>query len=121
MGAGETARLLAEFIGKDSMTPAIGKMTKSLDKLDKHVDSSQTRAFKAGQQIGTGIKAGVIVATGAIAAIGGLLLASAKEGQAAQTVQLKFNKAVENSGKVSADYIAILAARIEELQARHDI
>lgn len=115
MSLSETARLLASFEAKDGLSPVIGKMTHSLDHFDARVGKSGTRAYKAGQQIGTGIKSGIALATGAVAASAGLLVLMAHEGQKAQNVQIKFDQAVKNSGKVSADYTKILDAQTTAL------
>jgi hypothetical protein len=71
---------LASLDITDHLTPAVKAMSGSLDKLDARLGKSSTRAYKAGQQIGTGIKNSVAiigaatVAAGAV--VGGLFLKS---------------------------------------------
>jgi hypothetical protein len=113
MAIGETAKLLASLSLEDKLTPALKKASGSLDRFDVRLDKSSSRAFKAGQQIGTGIKAGAVIATAAIGSIAGLLLLSAKEGQDAAKVQNVYATAVANSGKVTA-------ANVDALNAQQD-
>jgi hypothetical protein len=115
MAFGETADLIAALKLKDEFSGPLKKAKSSLDGFDKKLDSTQGRAYKAGQQIGTGILNGAKIATAAVGTLTGLLLLSAKEGQNAQTVQLKFDQAVRNSGKVSAEYTKILDAQTTAL------
>jgi hypothetical protein len=76
----ETAKLLASLDLKDGLTPAVKTMSGSLDRFDARLGKSSTRAYKAGQQIGTGIKNSVALIGGATvlagAAVGGLFLRS---------------------------------------------
>lgn len=115
MGLAETASLLASLDLHDGLSPVVKTMSGSLDKLDTRLGKSSTRAYKAGEQIGTGIKSGVVIAGAALTSLAGLLLVSAHEGQEAQNVQIKYANAIKNSGKVSAAYVGILNAQQDAL------
>jgi hypothetical protein len=111
MAISETARLIASLELKDLFTKQVDSATKSLGKLDKGLDSSQGRAYKAGQQIGTGIKRGVAIAIAAGAGLGALFVQIAKEGQHAADVQAIYANAIAKSGKITADYVQKLNAQ----------
>jgi hypothetical protein len=66
MAISETARLIASLELKDLFSKQVDSASKSLGKLDKSLDSSQSRAYKAGTQIGTGIKRGAAIAVAGI-------------------------------------------------------
>jgi hypothetical protein len=106
--ASETAKLVAALTLKDGFTAPLKNANAALNKFDSQITKTQSRGLKAGQQIGVGIKRSALLAVGAIGSLAGLLVLSAKEGQAAQDVQIKFNTAVANSGKVSAAYVKAL-------------
>jgi hypothetical protein len=111
----ETAKLLASLGLEDKLTPALKKASGSLDKFDTRLDKSSTRAFRAGQQIGTGIKVGLAVGAAALTGLAGLLIVSAKEGQEAAKVQNVYATAIANSGKVTAANVAALNAQQDAL------
>jgi hypothetical protein len=115
MAVAETARLIASLELKDLFTKSVDNATKSLNKLDKSIDSSQGRAYKAGQQIGVGIKRGLLIAVGAATGLTALFIKIAKEGQSAADVQAIFAKAIQNSGKVTTDNVAALKAQEDAL------
>jgi hypothetical protein len=111
MAISETARLIASLELKDLFTKSVDNATKSMGKLDKQITGTQGRAYKAGQQIGVGIKRGVILATSALTGLAGLLLLSAKEGQHAADVQVVYANAIARSGKITAAYVTQLNAQ----------
>ncbi len=59
---GETANLVAHLGLKDDFSGPLKKADSGLSKFDRHIGTSGSRAFKAGQQIGTGIKRGAVIA-----------------------------------------------------------
>ena len=115
MAFGETADLVARLSLKDQFTGPLKNANRALGQFDAKLTNTQGRAYKAGQQIGTGIKNAAKIGVAAIGTLTGLLVLSAREGQEAQNVQLKYAKAIENSGKVSADYVKILNAQQDAL------
>jgi hypothetical protein len=69
MAISETARLIASLELKDLFSKQVGNVEKSLNHLDKKIDQTASRSFRAGQQIGNGIKnATRIIAAAAISA-----------------------------------------------------
>ncbi len=111
MAVAETARLIASLELKDLFTKSVDNATKSLGKLDKSIDGTQGRAYKAGQQIGTGIKRGLVIAVGAATGLTALFIKIAKEGQHAADVQAIFANAVARSGKITRENVAALNAQ----------
>jgi hypothetical protein len=111
MAAAETARLIASLELKDQFSKQLGAAEGRLGSFGKTLDHTSGRAYKAGTQIGTGIKAGVAIAVAGIGAIGSLLVLSAKEGQHAADVQNVYNKAIQNSGKITGAYVKALDAQ----------
>ena len=61
----ETARLIASLELQDKFSPGVNKALGGLGKLDAGISRSGSRAYRAGTQIGTGIKTGAVVAAGA--------------------------------------------------------
>ncbi len=108
MAVADTAKLIASLSLKDGFTGPLKTMDRGLSKFDTHLQRTQGRSFKAGQQIGTGIKNGVVLASAALTGLAGLLLVSAHEGQEAAKVQAVYATAIKNSGKVSDAYVASL-------------
>lgn len=62
MALSETAKLVVDLSLKGNFVGQIGKASKGLDTFDRKA----TRAYRAGQQIGTGIKNGAVVAAAGI-------------------------------------------------------
>jgi hypothetical protein len=104
MAFAETANLAVKLTLGGNFNSQLSKTRASLRGFDK--DAS--RAYKAGGQIGTGIKRGAILAVAGIGALTALLAQSVKEGQEAANVQKIYAQAIKNSGKVSQDYVKIL-------------
>jgi len=103
MAAVDTAKLLASLTLKDGFTGPLKAASKALDGFDSKLTKSQSRAFKAGEQIGNGIKnsAKLIASAGLIAgvAVGGLF---AKSISAASDLNETLSKAQVVFGKASA-------------------
>jgi hypothetical protein len=116
MAFGETAELVALLKLNDQFSGALKNANKTLTGFDANLSRTSTRGYQAGQQIGTGIKNGIKIATVAIGGLVALLVLSAKEGQEAQRVQKIYATAIANSGKVSADYVKALNAQQKALE-----
>ncbi len=119
----ETARLIASLELKDQFTPGVNKALGGLGKLDAGIAKSSGRAFKAGQQIGTGIKTGAVIAAGAIGFLAtqigfGLRSLTDLESKTAQTnAVLTSTKGVAGQ---TAESIRNLAEKYEGLNATID-
>lgn len=111
MAFAETANLAVHLTLGGNFSSQLAKTRQGLRDFDR--DSS--RAYKAGAQIGTGIKRGAILAVAGIGALVGALAIAVKEGQDAANVQKVYARAIQNSGKVSADYVKILNAQQKAL------
>jgi hypothetical protein len=104
MAFAETANLAVTLTLGGNFNSQLAKTRAGLRGFDK--DAS--RAYKAGTQIGTGIKRGTVLAIAGIGALTALMAQSVKEGQEAANVQLVFANSIKKSGKVSEDYVTIL-------------
>jgi hypothetical protein len=104
----ETANLLVKLSLTGNYKSQITSAQRSFATLGRGITNTQGRAYKAGQQIGTGIQRGAVIAVTALTALTGLLALSVKEGQDAANVQKIYAQAISNSGKVSADYVKLL-------------
>lgn len=130
MAVSETARLLASLELKDLFTKQIDNATKSLGKLDTKLDQSQSRAYRAGQQIGTGIKRGLaigITALGTAAVVGGTVFAKAIKSasdlsETLSKVGVVFGKSstkVLEFGKTSAEALGLSQQAADEAAATY--
>jgi hypothetical protein len=107
----ETARLAVDLSLKGNFSSALAANQRALSGFNAKITDTQGRAYKAGQQIGTGIRRGVFLAVGAVGALIPLLISMAKEGQDAANVQAIFAKAISNSGRVTTANVAALKAQ----------
>src|SRR5690242_6706244 len=74
MGLADTARLAVQLDLKGNFGAQLRSNQKLLGQFDAAVDRSGSRAFKAGQQVGTGFRnAGKLIAAGAVTATGALV------------------------------------------------
>lgn len=115
MTIAESAKLVVNLNLAGNFAQNLKASQKALGSFDAKLSQTSTRAFRAGQQIGTGIKNVVRIATVAVSSLGGLLLLAAKDGQTAANVQKVYAQAVQDSGKVSLAQVAILNAQQEAL------
>jgi hypothetical protein len=119
----DTARLIASLELKDQFSGPAGRITKSLGNLDRGITNTQGRAYKAGQQIGTGIRNGAIIAAGAVGFLAtqvtfGLRALTELETATTQTnAVLKSTKGVAGQ---TAESIRALAEKYEGLNATID-
>lgn len=123
MPAAETARLIASLELKDLFSKQITGAEKSLGSFDRKLDSTQGRAYKAGQQIGTGIKRTAALAVGAI----GFLAVQVEQGVSSLTklddVVTQTNavlKSTKGAAGENAAAIRDLADKYESLNATID-
>ncbi len=98
MAFAETANLAIKLTVGGNFKSQFANASKQLRGLDK--DAS--RAYKAGTQIGTGIKRSAILVVAAAGTIAGALAYSIKVGQEAANTQKIYANAIVNSGKASA-------------------
>lgn len=108
---GETASLIAVLKLNDQFSGPLKNGTRALSQFDAKLTHTASRGYKAGQQIGTGILNGAKIAAVGLTSLAGLLLLSAKEGQAAANVQKIYAQAIADSGKVSQAQVGILNAQ----------
>ena len=107
MPAADTARLIASLELKDLFSPQTAKIGKSLNTLDRQLDRTQGRAYLAGQQIGTGIKRGALLAASGVAILGTAFVGVfAKSLQAASDLSETVSKVGVVFGKQAAPVLA---------------
>jgi len=116
----ETAKLVVDLSLKGNFARQVGTANRALSKLDKGLDRTESRAYRAGQQIGTGIKrigAGIAIGAGIVAlnVQQGLDSLVELEQQMAQT-----NAVIKSTGGaagITADQVRSLAEEFESLNA----
>jgi hypothetical protein len=119
----DTAKLIASLELKDMFSGPAGKITKSLGNLDRGITNTQGRAYKAGQQIGTGIRNGAIIAAGGIAFLGSQVLVGLKELATLEKATAQTNavlKSTKGAAGQTAESIRNLAEKYEGLNATID-
>jgi hypothetical protein len=104
-GIAETAKLIASLELKDKLGPGVASAVRSLGKLETRF--SRIGAI-ASRGMATAARNIATIGLAAGSAIVGLVALSVKEGQEAARVELVYAKAIENSGKVTANYVGIL-------------
>ena len=110
MAFAETANLAVKLTLGGNFTSQMSKARASLRGFDK-----ESRGFRAGAQIGTGIKRSAILVVAGITAMAGALAIAVKEGQEAANVQKILAQAITNSGKVSQANVDALNAQATAL------
>lgn len=116
MAVSETAKLIVDLSLKGNFARQMNASTKALDKFSK----GESRAFKAGAQIGTGIKnAGKIAAVGiaALTSQVALGLDSLIELEKAEAQTAAVLKSTGGAAKISAAEVTRLAEKYEALNA----
>lgn len=123
MAAAETARLIASLELKDLFSKQIAGAEKSLGSFDKKLDGTTSRAYKAGTQIGTGIKAGAAIAVGGIAFLAANIATGLKSLTELETVTTQTNAVLKSTKGIAgetAESIRNLAEKYEGLNATID-
>jgi hypothetical protein len=123
MAISETAKLIASLELKDLFTKQVDAASKSLGKLDKSLDSSQSRAYKAGAQIGTGIKRGAAIAVAGIGILATQVALGVKSLEDVEKVTAQTNavlKSTHDVSKQTADGIRAMSNEFESLNATMD-
>ena len=116
MAIAETAKLIASLELKDLFTKQVDGATKSLGKLDKSLDGTQSRAYKAGSQIGTGIKRGLAIAVAGIGLVGTQVALGVKSLEDLETVTAQTNAVLKSTKGVSGETAAGIRAMANEFE-----
>jgi hypothetical protein len=123
MAISETAKLIASLELKDLFTKHVDDSVKSLNKLDKSLDSTQSRAYKAGSQIGTGIRRGAAIAVAGIGLLATQVALGVKSLEDLQKVTTQTDAVLKSTHDVSgqtAAGIRDMANSFESLNATID-
>jgi hypothetical protein len=112
----ETARLIASLELKDMFSGTSDKIDRSLGRLDKGFARTQGRAYKAGAQIGTGIKSGAIIAAGAIGFLASQTLAGIRELGKLETATAQTNAVLASTKGVAGQTAVSVRALAEEYE-----
>jgi hypothetical protein len=122
-GLADTAKLAVDLSLKGNFASALATNQRALKGFNSQVDTTGTRAYKAGTQIGTGIKTGALIAASGIAFLGSQVifglhsLSQLEDVTAATNAGLKSTKSVAGQ---TADSIRNLAQKYEDLNATID-
>jgi len=116
----EAAKLIATLDLGGNFVKNIGSADRALGKFDTHIDKSQSKAYQAGQKIGTGIKAGAAIAAvgvGILATEVGRGLQSLVELEQQQAQTNAVLKSTKGAAGISAAAITNLSEKYESLNA----
>lgn len=122
-GLAETAKLAVDLSLKGNFASSLAASQRSLTGFNKAITNTQGRAYKAGQQIGAGIRSGAVLAAGGIAflvtqvAAGVRQLAVLEQATAQTNAVLKSTRSIAGQ---TADSIRKLAEKYEGLNATID-
>lgn len=120
MAFAETAKLIASLSLQGNFAKNIGTASKSLGAFDSKLDRTQGRAYRAGQQIGTGIKNGARIAAvgiGLLASQVGLGLRSLVELEQQQAQTAAVLKSTGGAAGITGAKVTQLAEKFESLNA----
>lgn len=116
----DTAKLIVDLSLQGNFVTSMTKATKSLNTFDTKLSQTESRAYRAGQQIGTGIKRGAAVAAAGV----GLLVSQITVGLQSliklENAQTQTNAVIKSTGAVagvSAEMVRKLAEQYESLNA----
>lgn len=119
----DTAKLAVQLDLKGNFASNLKSTQKALGEFDRSVTGTGSRALKAGQQVGTGIRNGAIIAAGAIGLLATQVTAGLNSLVALEKVTTQTNAVLKSTKGVSgqtADSIRALANRYESLNATID-
>lgn len=119
----EVQQLVAQLSLKDSFSGPLGKIRKQLGGFDREMGSISSRAYKAGQQVGTGIKRGAVIAAGAVGLLATQVAAGLQSLIALEQATAQTNAVIKSTGGVAgqtAKSIRDLAEKYESLNATID-
>lgn len=123
MAFADTAKLIVDLSLKGNFASSLASSERALGRFDKAITGTQGRAYKAGQQIGTGIKTGAVIAAAGVGilvtqVVAGLSSLSKLDDVVTQTnAVLKSTKGV--AGQTAAS-IRDLSNKMENLNATID-
>ena len=123
MALAETAKLIVDLSLKGNFASSLAANQKALKGFDAAVDRTGNRAYRAGTQIGTGIKTGALLAAGAIGLLAtqvGLGLRSLSELESITTQTNAALKSTKGAAGETAQSIRDLAEKYESLNATID-
>jgi hypothetical protein len=123
MAAAETARLIASLELKDQFSKQLGAAEGKLGSFGKTLDHTSGRAYRAGTQIGTGIKAGVAIAVAGIGVIASQVAVGLNSLVKLDDVVTQTNavlRSTKGAAGENADAIRDLANKYEDLNATID-
>jgi hypothetical protein len=116
----ETANLIVNLQLKGGFSRALAKEARALGTFDARLDKTESRAFRAGQQIGTGIRRGAALAAGGLAILAGNVLVGLDSLVELEKQQAQTSAAIKSTGRVAgitADEVRNLAEKYEALNA----
>ena len=117
MALAETAKLVVDLSLKGNFARQVGTANRALGKLDTQLNNTESRAYRAGQQIGTGIKRAA-----ALGAVGiGILAVNVKQGLdslvALEQQTTQTNAVIKSTGGVAGVTAAQVRALAEEFES----
>lgn len=123
LGLAETAHLAVELSLKGNFESQLAGSRRALAGFDRAITSTQGRAYRAGTQIGTGIKSGALIAAAGIGILASQVAAGLGSLSRLDDVITQSNAALKSTKGVSgqtADSLRNLANKYETLNATID-
>ena len=117
MALADTAKLIVDLSLKGNFSAQLAANRRALTSFDRAITSSQGRAYKAGQQIGTGIKSGLLIAATAVGALTTQVIAGLNQLALLEDATAATNAALKSTKGVSGQTAASIRALAEEYEA----
>ena len=112
----DVAELIARLRLKDEMSGPLGRIRKSIGGFDTQMKGVGDRAYKAGQQVGTGIKRGAVIAAGAIGLISTQVYAGLKSLADLEKATIQTNAVLKSTKGVAGQTSESIRAMSEEFE-----
>ena len=120
MAVAETARLIVDLSLKGNFNRQIGTTGRALGKFEAQLDRTESRAFRAGQQIGTGIQRSATLAAAGIGILAGNVLIGLDSLVKLEKQQAQTEAAIKSTGGaagITAKQIRDMAEEFESMNA----
>src|SRR5687768_2657930 len=112
----EVQKLVALLQLKDEFSGPARKISRTVGSLDKDISRTGTRALRAGEQIGTGIKNGVRIAASAIGFLATQVGFGLNQLVALEDITTQTNAAIKSTGGVAGVTAADVRKMSEEFE-----
>ncbi len=123
MAFADTAKLVVDLSLKGNFSSQLKSSERALNGFSTKLDTTQSRAYRAGQQIGTGIKRGALLAAGALGFLASQVAFGARQLIELEDITARTNavlKSTKGAAGQTGQSIRALAEKYESLNATID-